>query len=156
MSGATVNTDVQITADVDLTESVNAIAGNFLTLYQDKWFLVSIIIAFFAAQIVHVIMRTYFVDMMNGGKLLIICAAHLFVGYIATYQMVTTEHVAKLAWFAGVNSFVAYHLALWVAVKWFPMPRLARFLSLREAKVNESGEVDLGDTIYSLRKRGNK
>ena len=147
--------DIQVTADVSLDESLNHIAGNFLTLYEDKWFLAAILIAFFAGQVTHAILRGYCPQVRDLTKALFIWTAQLLVGYIAAIELVESADEIKLAYLTGINSIIIYYLLLWVSTRWFKFPRFAKFLTLRDTKVNDEGEIDFGATIQFLRKKNN-
>ena len=91
-------------------------------------------------------------------KFFIIAGVQLFVGFWATILLVESHDETRYGLICGINSIALYFGLMWLATKWFKWPKVAMFLSLRDANINnKSGEVDFGKTIQFIRKgRGRK
>ncbi len=147
-----IETEIQIAADLDATDLVMNIATNFASLYERPWFIAAIAVAFFAGQFTHALLRAHVPSMRNFNKATIFWLVQLGIGYVATFKLMGhVAEVEKYAWITGINSIALYYILLWVSTRWFKMPRLAKFLTLRETKLNEQGEVDFGATIKLIR-----
>jgi len=146
--------DINVSADVSFSEILTEIGQNFLPLYTDKWFLAAILVAFFAGQVAHAILRGYWPGMRDLSKAMYIWGIQLVVGYFAAIELMDSPDEAKLAALCGINSIAAYYLLLWTSTRWLKWPRFAQFLSLRKTQVNDKGEIEFGETIQFLRPKG--
>ena len=151
-SNVSTSIDVQVTGTANISDLLLNILTSFASLYNSQWFMAAIIVAFFCGQLTHAVLRSFIPKMPDFNKALLIWGVQLVVGYFATYKLLDGDaDVEKYAWITGINSIAIYYLLLWVSVRWFKMPRFAKFLTLRETTVNEQGEIDFGKTIQFIR-----
>lgn len=154
MSGdvqTSVDISLGVDAQVPVSDMLTGIAHSFLGLYMDPWFVCTIIFTFFVGQFVHVIMRAYFQPWRDVTKAIYIWSAQIVVGYIAAQEFVDAVAVDKFAWIAGINSIAMYYLLLWITTRWFKWPHAAQWLTLRKAKISDSGEIEFGATVRFIR-----
>lgn len=148
-----VETNIQITANIPLTDLFLGIAEGFLSFYKDPKFLACIVIAFMSAQLAHVLMRGYLPDTRDLTKALVIWTVHILMGAILAHNLLSyLPDVKFYRWFTGINSILLFYLLLWISTKWFKWPSVAQWLTLRKAKINSEGEVSFGSTIKFLKK----
>lgn len=144
-----------IIANVDLSESFTQIAFNYLDLYKDPKILFCVVLAFVAAQFVHVILRAYAPSWRRVTVFVYCCLTHLVVGALSAWRIMSAHpDIEFFFYFIGINSLVLYYVLLWLSTSWFKMPKLAKFLTLRQTKVvvDEKGQVEIefGETVKFL------
>ena len=148
--GTDVQTSIAINADVDLTDVATVAASNFVELYTDPWFVMSIVVTFLLGQVAHVVLRAYAHTIRNVTKALLIWSTQIVAGVAVTHYLVDAE-THRLAWITGFNSIMLYYGLYWVAACGLKLPRVAKWLSLKETTVDESGDIHFGKTVQFIR-----
>lgn len=151
----TITTNVNV--DADFSAAVTEIGLNYIQLYSEPKFLGCILFAFLAAQLVNVLVRGYFPNTRNITRALAAWSTHLVVGGFFAHKFLS--HLPDnefFLYFTGVNSFMLYYILIWVSTKWFKWPQVASWLTLRKAEINESGNIEFGETVQFLAKDLNK
>lgn len=151
MNEADVQTAITVDVNIDLSDQVIELLSGFLTLYKEPKFLACIILAFLAAQFVHVVLRASIPNMRRVWVAIGVWTAHVTVGAVLAHQLL--QHMTDMEfykYFTGANSIVLYYGLVWISTKWFKWPAVARWLSLRDTKVtvvDSKPQIQFGDTI---------